>query len=167
MDAAYVDLGAGVFRASALTHGPWYADHQHAGPPSALICRAAERAAVKDGLTHLGRLTVNLFRPAPVGECSVEVTLEYVGRNAGHYAGRLIAQGKDIAHFTALMQREDDLPIPDGRPAILRPAPRSRQANARSSRCLSRTQRSATATWWRIGSQRDISLRDLAPTGFA
>ena len=116
LDAAYVDLGEDVFRASPLTRGPWYADHQHAGPPSALICRAIERAAANDGLTHLGRLTVNLFRPAPVGECRVEVATEYVGRNAGHYSGRLTAQGKEIARFTALMQREDDLPIPDGTP---------------------------------------------------
>jgi hypothetical protein len=116
LDAAYVDLGEDVFRASPLTRGPWYADHQHAGPPSALICRAIERAAANDGLTHLGRLTVNLFRPAPVGECRVEVATEYVGRNAGHYSGRLTAQGKEITRFTALMQREDDLPIPDGTP---------------------------------------------------
>jgi hypothetical protein len=116
LDAAYVDLGEEVFRASPLTRGPWYAEHQHAGPPSALICRAIERAAANDGLTHLGRLTVNLFRPAPVGECRVEVATEYVGRNAGHYSGRLTAQGKEIARFTALMQREDDLPIPDGTP---------------------------------------------------
>jgi hypothetical protein len=116
LDAAYVDLGEDVFRASPLTRGPWYADHQHAGPPSALICRAIERAAASDGFAHLGRLTVNLVRPAPVGECRVEVATDYVGRNAGHYAGRLTAQGKDIARFTALMQREDDLPIPDGAP---------------------------------------------------
>jgi Thioesterase-like superfamily len=116
LDAAYVDLGEDVFRASPLTRGPWYADHQHAGPPSALIYRAIERAAASDGFAHVGRLTVNLVRPAPVGECRVEVATDYVGRNAGHYAGRLTAQGKDIARFTALMQREDDLPIPDGAP---------------------------------------------------
>jgi hypothetical protein len=116
LDAAYVDLGEDVFRATALTRGPWYADHQHAGPPSALICRAIERAAANDGFTHLGRLTVNLFRPAPVGECGVEVATDYVGRNAGHYSGRLTAQGKDVARFTALMQREDDLPIPEETP---------------------------------------------------
>ena len=27
--------------------GPWHPDHQHAGPPSALICRAIERAAAQ------------------------------------------------------------------------------------------------------------------------
>ena len=68
LDAAYVDLGAGAFRATALTRGPWNPDHQHAGPPSALMARAIERAAAGEGLTHLGRLTVNLLRPAPIGE---------------------------------------------------------------------------------------------------
>ena len=102
MDAAYVDLGDGAFRASPLTRGPWNPKHQHAGPPSALIARAIERAAVNDGLTHLARLTVNLIRPAPIGECRVEVATDYAGRTAGHYSGRLIAEGKDIARFTAL-----------------------------------------------------------------
>ena len=114
MDAAYVQLDDDRFRATALTRGPWHPDHQHAGPPSALICRAIERAAAMDGLAHLGRLTVNLLRPTPVGDCRVEVSTDYVGRNAGHYSGRMTAQGKDVARFTALMQREEDLPVPEG-----------------------------------------------------
>jgi hypothetical protein len=116
LDAAYSQITEGVFRASPLTRGPWHPDHQHAGPPSALICRAVERAAADEGLTHLGRLTVNLLRPAPVGECRVEAAANYLGRNAGHYSGRLVAGDKEIARFTALMQREDDLPIPAGAP---------------------------------------------------
>jgi Thioesterase-like superfamily len=122
LDAAYSEVTDGAFRASPLTRGPWHPDHQHAGPPSALICRAVERAAVNDGLTHLGRLTVNLLRPAPVGECRVEVATDYVGRNAGHYSGRLIAEGKEVARFTALMQREEDLPVPEGTPGHPPPA---------------------------------------------
>jgi hypothetical protein len=122
LDAAYVDLGEGVFRASPLTRGPWHPDHQHAGPPSALICRAIERAAAAEGLAHLGRLTVNLLRPAPVGECRVEVAADYVGRNAGHYSGRLMAEGKESARFTALVQREEDLPVPEGSPGHPPPA---------------------------------------------
>lgn len=114
MDAAYVQLDGDCFQATALTGGPWQPDHQHAGPPSALICRAIERAAGKDGLTHLARLTVNLIRPTPIGECRVEVVADYVGRSTGHYSGRLTAQDKDVARFTALMQREDDVPVPEG-----------------------------------------------------
>jgi hypothetical protein len=114
LDAAYNEVTDGVFAAGPLTRGPWYPDHQHAGPPSALISRAIARAAASEGLTHLARLTVNLFRPAPISDCRIAVTPDYLGRNAGHYSGRLLAGNKEIARFTALMQREDDLPIPDG-----------------------------------------------------
>jgi Thioesterase-like superfamily len=114
MDAAYSEVMEGVFRASPLTGGPWYPGHQHAGPPSALICRAVERAATEAGLTHLARLTVNLMRPAPIGECRIEVAREYLGHNAGHFSGRLIAGGKDVARFTTLAQREQDFAVPDG-----------------------------------------------------
>lgn len=116
MDAAYEQLSEGVYRASPLTGGPWHPEHQHAGPPSALIARAVERAAAPQGLTHLGRLTVNLLRPLPIGDCRIEVAADYLGRNAGHFSGRLVAGDKDIALFTALAQREDDLPVPEGTP---------------------------------------------------
>jgi hypothetical protein len=123
LDAAYSEVTEGAFLASALTRGPWHPDHQHAGPPSALICRAIERAAANDGLTHFARLTVNLLRPAPIGECRIDVAADYVGRSTGHFSGRLTAQGKDIARFTALMQREEDLPIPEG--TALHPPPKA------------------------------------------
>ncbi len=120
--SAYTSTDGAVFRAGPLTRGPWHPDHQHAGPPSALVCRAIEREAAARGLTHLGRLTGNLLRPVAIGECRVEVETDYVGRNAGHYSARLVANGKEVARFTALMQREDDLPVPDGTPG--HPLPR-------------------------------------------
>ncbi len=116
MDAAYVETAEGAFLASPLTRGPWHPDHQHAGPPSALICRAVEREASAEGFSHVGRLTVNLLRPAPIGESRIEITQDYLGRTAGHFSGRLIAGGKDIARFTALVQREESVPVPQGTP---------------------------------------------------
>jgi hypothetical protein len=122
LDAAYVQFDGDRFRATTLTVGPWSPQHQHAGPPSALICRAIERAAADVGLTQLGRLTVNLVRPTPIDECRVEIAADYVGRNAGHHSGPLIAGGKACARFTALMQREDDASIPEGTPGHPPPA---------------------------------------------
>jgi hypothetical protein len=113
-DSAYSSSDDRRFEASVLTRGPWHPDHQHAGPPTALVCRAIEHAAAADGLTHLGRLTANLLRPVPIGVCEVAVAADYVGRNAGHYSARLVAAGKEVARFTALMQREDGLPVPAG-----------------------------------------------------
>jgi Thioesterase-like superfamily len=111
---AYTSDDGRSFRASALTRGPWHPEHQHAGPPSALICRAISLAAAEQGFGHLGRLTGNLMRPVTIGECRVEVLADYVGRNVGHYSARLFADSKEVARFTALMQREDDLPVPTG-----------------------------------------------------
>ena len=130
---AYTSSDGQLFRASGLTRGPWHPDHQHAGPPSALVCRAIEQAAASQGLTHLGRLTGNLLRPVPIGECRVEVTPDYIGRNAGHYSARLMADGKEVARFTALMQREDDLPVPAGTAG--HPLPRAPKPVAESPAC--------------------------------
>ncbi|MBL8340965.1 MAG: thioesterase family protein [Rubrivivax sp.] len=113
---AYSPRDSHVFDATAFTIGPWSPEHQHAGPPSALVCRAIEQAAAAEGLTHVGRLTGNLLRPVPVGEMRVEVAVDYVGRNAGHYSARLLAAGKEVARYTALVQREDDVPVPAGTP---------------------------------------------------
>lgn len=112
LNHAYAPLAAGAFRASELTRGPWHPDHQHAGPPVALVCRAIEQAAAEYGFTHVSRLTANLLRPVPIGEVQVDVETDYAGRNAGHFSARLSAQGKDVARFTALVQRETGLTLP-------------------------------------------------------
>ena len=91
-------------------------------PASALICRAVERAATPHGLTHIARLTVNLLRPAPLGDFRVEVREDQIGRNAGHFSGKLTLGAKDIALFTALAQRESALPVPPRTPGHPPPA---------------------------------------------
>lgn len=112
--AAYHPQGSHRFAASQLTRGPWEPTHQHAGPPSALICRAVEQAAAPHGLTHVARLTINLWRPIPIGVLDLEVSADYVGRNAGHFGARLLAHGKEVARATALVQREAEVPVPEG-----------------------------------------------------
>ena len=113
---AYSALGKNLYQSSLLTRGPWHPKHQHAGPPIALICRAIEQAAAKHKLTHISRLTANLLRPVPIDQLTIEVTEDYVGRNAGHFSARLIAGEKEVARFTALAQRENEVHIPEGLP---------------------------------------------------
>lgn len=114
---AYLPLDdARRFRATVLTRGPWHPEHQHAGPPIALVCRAIEQAALGHGLTHLSRITANLVRPVPIGELSVEVMSDYVGRNAGHFSAHLLAGSKEVGRFTALVQREHAFDVPEGTP---------------------------------------------------
>lgn len=115
------------FVAGELTRGPWHPSHQHAGPPSALVCRAFEQAGAAHGLTHLARLTGNLLRPVPIGVLRVDVTEDYVGRSVGHFSARLVAgagdAAKDVARFTAMLQREANVGVPDGTPG--HPLPRA------------------------------------------
>ncbi|MEO8279405.1 MAG: thioesterase family protein [Ideonella sp.] len=114
--AAYAPLGGHRYQASGLTRGPWNPDHQHAGPPIALVCRVIEQAATRDGLTHLSRLTANLLRPVPIGELEVDVTADYIGRNAGHFSASLRSGDKEIGRFTALLQRETPFELPEALP---------------------------------------------------
>jgi hypothetical protein len=115
-NAAYEAHSDKSFTSSALTRGPWHPEHQHAGPPIALVCRALECAAREHGLTHIGRLTANLLRPVPISDLTVQVATDYVGRTAGHFSAQLLAKGKEVARFTALAQREADLLLPESLP---------------------------------------------------
>jgi len=112
--SAYVALENGACASTDLTRGPWHPDHQHGGPPIALVARSIERAAAALGLTHIARLTANLLRPIPIAELAVEVQTEYAGRNVAHFSAQLIAGGKEVARCTAVAQREAGLDIPAG-----------------------------------------------------
>ena len=130
-ESAFVALDSGAYLATALTRGPWHPDHQHAGPPIALVARAIEREAAALELTHIARLTANLLRPIPIGELAVDVQTEYSGRNVAHLSARLQAGGKDVARFTALAQREAEMAIPPETPGHPLPvAPRAVEQSA-------------------------------------
>lgn len=120
--SAYLALDNGAYRATDLTRGPWHPNHQHAGPPIALVAREIERAAAALEMTHVARLTANLYRPIPIAELSIEVREDYAGRNAAHLSASLIAGGKEVARFTALAQREAEVTLPR---QLLPSAPRS------------------------------------------
>lgn len=112
--SAYIALANGAFASTDLTRGPWHPDHQHGGPPIALVARGIERAAAALELTHIARLTANLLRPVPIAELAVEVETDYAGRNVAHFSARLTAGGKEVARCTAVAQREAALDIPPG-----------------------------------------------------
>jgi hypothetical protein len=87
-----------------------------------MVCGAVEEVARGHGLTHISRLTANLIRPVPIGEITVEVMTDYVGRNAGHFSAHLIAGDKQVGRFTALAQREAHIELPGSMPG--HPLPR-------------------------------------------
>lgn len=115
-ESAFVALGNGAYRATALTRGPWSPEHQHAGPPIALVAGEIERTATALEFRHIARLTANLLRPIPIAELCIAVQSEYAGRNVAHFAAQLLAEGKEVARFTAVAQREAEIVVPDGAP---------------------------------------------------
>lgn len=129
-DAAYAPKGEGLYRSTELTRGPWHEQQQHAGPPIALVVHALLEAAAKHGLTHLARLTANLLRPVPIGDITVQVQEDYVGRNTGHFAAVAQADGKALIRVTALFQREEAVHLPDTLPG--HPLPRMAPLSAHS-----------------------------------
>ncbi|HEX6247008.1 MAG TPA: thioesterase family protein [Nocardioidaceae bacterium] len=84
-DSFYVIQGtptAGIDRVLSLptTGSPWGPTSQHGSPPAALLARAVERL---DGATDrvVGRITVDILGPVPVGPLRVEAAVVRPGRN--------------------------------------------------------------------------------------
>src|SRR4051794_41781330 len=88
----FEDLGAGRFRATPSTAGPWDARLQHAGPPSALLGRALERCATRPDMA-LARVTFEILGGVPVGEVAVSAGLTRAGRPGGALGGAPPAGG--------------------------------------------------------------------------
>ncbi|MBC7172598.1 MAG: thioesterase family protein, partial [Polyangiaceae bacterium] len=59
------DDGGDVFLATEHTIGPWSAEHQHGGPPCALLGRAIAREAGPG--YAVARISFDLERPVPIG----------------------------------------------------------------------------------------------------
>ena len=59
------------------TAGPWSLDAQHGGPPAALLGRAIEAL----GAGTVGRFTMDLLGPVPVGELDVSASVVRPGRS--------------------------------------------------------------------------------------
>jgi hypothetical protein len=74
----YVDEGRGRFASTPATAGPWDASAQHGGPPAALLTRAVETL---DPDRVVGRLTMELLGPVPVGPLEVRASVVRPGRS--------------------------------------------------------------------------------------
>ncbi len=92
MAEAFYERAAEQFVATELTRGPWDPEAQHAGPPSALICREIE--ALEDAAEfQLGRLTFEILRPVPIGPLSVAARVVRPGRRVQLVEASLYGEG--------------------------------------------------------------------------
>lgn len=88
------------FHATSSTTGPWFADAQHVGPPSALLVRALERCDPRPG-TQLARITVEVLGPVPAGEVVVTARMERPGRSIALLAADMTAGGRPVLRARA------------------------------------------------------------------
>lgn len=68
---------ADLVLSTPATSGPWRADAQHGGPPAALLGRALESL----GAGSIGRVTLDLLGPVPVGPLRIEQQILRPGRS--------------------------------------------------------------------------------------
>lgn len=118
-DTAFVRIDAGhsadgreLFRPNGSCRGPWDAEACHAGPPTGLLARAAERLLPDHRLV---RLTVEVTRPIPFAGFTIDAEITRAGRSVATAAlsivdldGRVVAS----AHTSHLAARPDDARIP-------------------------------------------------------
>jgi Thioesterase-like superfamily len=121
VSAFYEPLGAGRFRATSHTRGPWDPAFQHAGPPAALLGRALERCEPRDGML-LARLTYEILKPVPVAEVEVEVRVVRPGRSVELLEGELTADGGPVISVRAWRVLGAPAPTVGDRPPPPRPA---------------------------------------------
>jgi len=95
------------FHATTATTGPWFADAQHAGPPTALLVRALERCTPQPH-TQIGRITVDVLGPIPAGEVTVRAAVERPGRSVTLLAAELAAGGRVVLRALAWRLAEAD-----------------------------------------------------------
>lgn len=118
----YVPAGDGRFRSQPTTASPWGPTSQHGSPPSALLARAIERLDGGAG-RFVGRITVDLLGPVPVGPLSVAARVVRPGRSLDLCEATLLDEegGRAVARASAWRfpagtdgPRPDDPPLSHG-----------------------------------------------------
>jgi len=64
-------------------------------------------------MEHIARLSGSLWRPIPIDTLRIETAIDYAGRNVAHLSARLLCEGRELARFTAVAQREVEIALPD------------------------------------------------------
>ena len=100
--------GTGTFVATPATAGPWSAQAQHGGPPSALAARALELHEPDEG-QRLARVAVDILRPVPLGKITVRTRTVRPGRRVALLEAVLEADDQEVIHA-----RGWRIAIPDG-----------------------------------------------------
>ena len=108
------------FVATEYTRGPWSREHQHGGPPAALMARVVEAGAKGLALT---RLSVDFLRPVPIAPLTVRTETLRAGRRVRRVLVHLAAGDDVVAHAVALLVRPVKVATPEVDAGELLPSP--------------------------------------------
>lgn len=98
------------FRATAHTTGPWSPDHQHGGPPIALLGRAFQRFG--GGGRRVVRVTADILRPVPVaGHHALHIEVVRPGKRVQLLSGTLSVAEEVVIRASCLRIRQTELPL--------------------------------------------------------
>lgn len=108
--AYYERLDEGHYRSTQLTRGPWSPDHQHAGPPAALLGGAV---AEQLPIGRVTRITFEVLRPVAVTDVTVTTRLDRPGRRVAMASGALHDDDGPVllARAWAVREAEIDLAV--------------------------------------------------------
>ncbi len=112
MEAEFFErVGPDSYRATAATAGPWSANAQHGGPPSALAARDMERHEPDERL-RLARVAVDILRPIPVDTVRVRTRTLRPGRRVALLETVMESGGQDVLYARGWrIGRTADLPV--------------------------------------------------------
>jgi hypothetical protein len=99
------------FVATPAAAGPWSAQSQHGGPPSALAARAMELHEPDPG-QRLARVAVDILRPVPVGKVTLATRTVRPGRRVALLETVMEADGQEVLHARGWRIATPDAPVP-------------------------------------------------------
>lgn len=112
MDGSFYLPEGDLLISTEATRGPWSPDHQHGGPPSALLTRAIEMLEGGDG-KRVAQIGIALLRPIPIAPLAITASVVRPGKNVDLCRATISGDGKDlmIAHGWRYRKAQVDLDI--------------------------------------------------------
>ncbi len=101
----------GLYHPSEFTRGPWNANAQHGGPPSALLAALCEPHVRAD--EFLSQLHIELLRPISLDPLEATAERVRVSGRVFQVHGQLEQGSEVVARATALVLVSSELPEPD------------------------------------------------------
>jgi Acyl-CoA thioesterase C-terminal domain/Acyl-CoA thioesterase N-terminal domain len=96
MSEGFYVLDGDDFIPTEWARGPWDPSAQHAGPPAALLARAAEQVPA-DREWSVSRLAMDILRPIPLAPLHVTASVRKSGRRTQLIDARLSSDGVEVA----------------------------------------------------------------------